>query len=96
MFASIANTLIGFLLVSSTMFIPGSKEHNYVMYNICLPEMKKHYGIKANQGFPDDGKHDKDGLGKWWYQHKECEQNVMKGKGPIFSENPVDFVPVNE
>ncbi len=78
------------------MFLPGSREHNYVMYQICLPVMKKHYGLDPNEEFPDTGKYDKRGFAKWWYQHAECEQNVWNGKGPIFTENPPGFNPVEK
>lgn len=94
--ASLFNCVIGFLLIFSTMYLPGSKEHNYVMYQICLPAMKKYYGLKENEGFPNSEQFDKHGQQKWWYQHSECEQNVWDGKGPIFSENPPGFVPVKK
>ena len=74
------------------MKLPGSREHNHIMYDICLPAIKKHYGLNENDPFPaDDGRHDKDGMGKWWYQHSECEENVLNGKGPVFSEEPAEF-----
>ncbi len=89
---SIVSSIIGFLLILSTMKLPGSREHNHIMYDICLPAIKKHYGLNENDPFPaDDGRHDKDGMGKWWYQHSECEENVLNGKGPVFSEDPVEF-----
>lgn len=94
--ASLGNSFIGFLLILSTMFLPGSREHNYVMYHICLPAIKKHYHLKENEGFPDTGQYDKNGQQKWWYQHSECEENVWNGKGPVFSEDPPGFVPVKE
>lgn len=93
--ASLVSSFIGFVLIFLTMFIPGSKEHNYVMYQICWPAMKKYYGIGPNEGFPP-GEADKNGLSKWWYQHSECEQNVWAGKGPIFSETPPSFIPLEK
>jgi hypothetical protein len=90
--ASIISSIIGFLLILSTMKLPGSREHNHIMYDICLPAIKKHYELNENDPFPaDDGRHDKDGMGKWWYQHSECEKNVLNGKGPVFSEEPTEF-----
>ncbi len=93
---SILGLVIGFLLVLSTMALPGSREHNYVMYEVCMPAMKQHYGLKENEAFPDSGQYDKEGQQKWWYQHSECEQNLWDGKGPVFSENPPEFVPVEK
>lgn len=94
--ATTSSMLVGFILIFSTTVLPGSREHNHVMYDICMPAMKKHYGLKENEGFPDTGQYDKDGQQKWWYQHSECEQNVWDGKGPVFSENPPGFVPVTK
>lgn len=82
-------------LIFLTMILPGSKEHNYVMYSICEPAMRRHYGIKEGEHVQKTGEPvDKNGSGKWWYQHLECEQNVYNGKGPIFSENPPGFKPI--
>ena len=94
--ASILNIFIVIALLLSAMFIPGSKEHNYVMYTICFPAIKKYYKVPVDQPIPSDGRVDKDGWGKWWYQHVECEQNVYAGKGPVFSENPPGFIPVTK
>lgn len=71
----ITGTISGFILVFSTMFLPGSKEHNYVMNHICLPALKQHY---KNRGeffslMNDQG----------WKEHSTCEQNVWDGKAPL-------------
>ncbi len=87
------HSLIGIVLIFSTMFIPGSKEHNYIMYEVCLPAIRKHYGLDTDEPFPNEIV-DGEGWGKWWYQHLECEENVRAGNGPIFSENPPGFDPV--
>lgn len=93
----ILGAVVTFGLVLLTMFLPGSKEHNYVMYNVCLPAIRKHYGLKEGDSLQKDGEQvDKNGWGKWWYQHTQCEQNVYDGKGPIFSENPPEFHPVSQ
>lgn len=89
--ASIVSSIIGFLLLLSTMKLPGSREHNHIMYDICLPAIRAHYGLKEGEAFSGDSRHDKDGNGKWWYQHSECEENVLNGKGPVFSEEPAEF-----
>lgn len=82
-------------LILMILFIvsPTQKEHDRIMYEICLPELKRHYGIQEGEAFPQ-GPIDKDGNSKWWFQHLECENNVPEGKGPIFSENPSAFYPV--
>ncbi len=95
LFFAFANSSLSVLLLFSIMFMPGSKEHNYVMYNVCFPAIKKHYGLSENQAFPAS-ELDAAGWGKWWYQHSECEKNVRSGKGPIFSENPSEFVPIKK
>ena len=38
----ILTALTGIAMMFSAIFLPGSKEHNYVMYNICLPAMEKY------------------------------------------------------
>lgn len=88
---SLFGTFLGFLLVLSTMKLPGSREHNHIMYDICLPAIRRHYGLQEGEAFSGDSRHDKNGNGKWWYQHLECEENVSKGKGPVFSEEPEEF-----
>ncbi len=90
-----ANTVIGIILVIATMFIPNSKEHNYVMYHDCFPALRKYYGVAEGEPLPAP-EVDAKGNGKWWYQHLECEQNVYAGKGPVFSDNPPEFVPVKK
>ncbi len=95
MLSYLVNIAIALVLLLSTTMLPGSQNHDYVMYEICFPAMKKYYGVPDDQGIPS-GPMDKNGWGKWWYQHSECETNVYDGKGPIFSENPPGFVPVNE
>lgn len=86
--------VLGIGLLLSTMFLPGSKEHNYLMYKVCFPALKKYYGVGENDPFPPKGGVDKDGNVKWWFQHHECEDNIRAEKGPVFSDNPVDFIPV--
>ncbi|HLL60224.1 MAG TPA: hypothetical protein VK338_00770, partial [Candidatus Nitrosocosmicus sp.] len=88
---SLLSTISGFVFLLSTMFIPGSKEHNYVMYSVCYPALMKYYKINKMEDLPMK-EIDKNGFGKWWYQHSECENNVYAGKGPIFSDNPPGFI----
>lgn len=95
-----AGFLVGIVLSVSfivlTMFLPGSKEHNYVMYKICLPEIRRYYKMKEGDPLQKNGEPvDEKGFGRWWYQHVECENNVYDGKGPIFSDNPSDFHPIS-
>ena len=91
--ASLCSSFVGFLLIFSTMFLPGSREHNYVMYRICMPQIEQYYKDHGlNRGSPDQL--GKDRQYRWWYQHLECEQNVREGKGPIFSDTPPGFIPV--
>ena len=90
-------SFIGVVSVIATDYLPGSKGHNYVMSHVCIPALKKYYGIKDNlPTWPDKalqtGRNDNNP--RWWYQHIECEENVINGKGPVFSENPPRFVPV--
>lgn len=87
---SILSPVIVFMIM---FFSPGQKEHDRIMYDICLPALRKHYGIKEGEGFPMSPV-DKDNNAKWWYQHLECEENVTDGKGPTFSDNPPRFIPV--
>lgn len=88
------NLFLAFVLLFLSMSVPGSKQHTYIMYNLCLPAIKRYYGYDPKQPFPTNGPLDEKGWGRWWYQHVECEENVRKGKGPIFSENPPRFVPL--
>lgn len=95
-FAIISTTLLGsiiaILLVISTWFLPGSKNHEYVMNNICTPALRKYYNVNDLSKMPprsiDTGKN---GLTRWFAQHLECEDNFYKGKGPVFSESPQGF-----
>ncbi len=87
----LVNIVISGALIFSTMFLPGSLEHNHVMYDVCFPAMKKYYTVPEDGTLPA-GPTDAHGMGKWWYQHSECEQNVKAGKGPLFSENPPGFL----
>jgi hypothetical protein len=75
------------------MRVPGSKEHNYVMYELCLPAIDTYYQRKGTSRMTEGMHQNKDGMNKWWYQHLECEQNVWAGKGPIFADNPPGFEP---
>ncbi len=88
--------ITGILLLFSTMTIPGSKNHDYIMYKVCLPVIDKYYATKGiNRLSPPN---DKNAAGeyRWWVQHLECEKNVREGKGPIFSENPPGFPVINK
>ena len=84
------SAIIGILLIFSTMVIPGSKEHDYIMYKVCLPAIDRYYASKGRSRLLAI---DKNAAGeyRWWVQHSECEENVRKGNGPIFSENPPGF-----
>lgn len=89
--------IFGSLLVYSTQFLPGSKQqqHDYVMKNFCRPAILKYYGMKGSGPLPpsalDQGKNGHD---RWDMQLSECEDNVVKNKGAVFSENPPGFLPV--
>jgi hypothetical protein len=67
-----------YIFLISTMFLPGSKEHNYVMYSVCLPALRKHYQSKGKiyslVNVPNN---------KGWEEHELCEQNVWSGKEPL-------------
>lgn len=66
----------GAILLFSTMFLPGSKEHNYVMYRVCLPALDQYYETKGEifSLTPNE---------KSWQEHSICEQNVRDGKDPL-------------
>lgn len=85
--------LTGFAMMFLPMSLPGSKEHNYVMYHVCMPAIEKYYANKGKPLVEDLSDKNAKGEFRWWVQHSECEQNVYKGKGPIFSENPHGFKP---
>ncbi len=96
-FFIVATTLIsaavGFLLVLSTMVLPGSKNQVYVDETICASTVKRHYGVNNMSDLPlSSPAHD---LGqtfyRWYAQQAECVDNFYKGKGPVFSENPPGF-----
>jgi len=92
-------TLTGILFIFLTLILPGSKNHEYIMYKICLPALDKYYRIKDKGNWPSVlGGYDlnKNGENRWWVQHLECEKNVREGKGPIFSENPPGFRVINK
>lgn len=89
---SILSILAPFILIFAYLFSPAQKRHDLVMYEICMPAMRKQYNIKGGEAFPSTTP-DKDGWEKWWFQHTECENNVYDGKGPIFSENPPGYHP---
>ncbi len=86
------STLSPLILMALLVLSPVQQGHDKVMYEVCLPELRKYYKISEQESFPYDIV-DKDGNAKWWFQHLECEDNVAEGKGPIFSDDPVDFKP---
>ncbi len=90
----VLSTLMPIIIMLTLISSPAQKSHDTVMYEICLPELRKYYNIKEGDSFPQD-QTDKSGNGKWWYQHLECENNVALGKGPIFSSEPAEFHPIN-
>lgn len=67
-----------YIFIVMSMFIPGSKEHNYVMYSVCLPALRKHYESKGKiyslVNVPNN---------KGWEEHERCEQNVWSGREPL-------------
>lgn len=80
-FFSLSAVLVGFIL----FFIFVETAHSHAMWDICYPAI----GKKHNQDPMG-----KDGLLRSWYQHSECESNVMPfpwGRQAIFSENPPGF-----
>lgn len=84
-------TLIGLALILSTLALPGSKNHDYIMYKICMPVINKYYAnLRVNRASPANDKN-AEGQSRWWVQHLECEENVRKGIVPVFSENPPGF-----
>jgi hypothetical protein len=83
------------LLFIALIQSPGQKEHDRIMYEICLPELRKYYKVSVEDPLPQN-ELDNDGKPKWWYQHSECERNIELGYGPIFSENPPGFYPVKK
>lgn len=84
-------TFIGLALIFLTLALPGSKNHDYIMSHICLPAIDKYYENKKwNRASPANDKNAA-GQTRWWVQHLECEENVTKGVGPMFSENPPGF-----
>ena len=68
-----------YIFLISAMFLPGSKEHNYVMYSVCLPELRKYYQSKGEiyslVNVPNN---------KGWEEHERCEQNVWSNREPLF------------
>lgn len=89
------STLGPTFLLAGVFFLPQQKEHDRIMFQVCLPEMSKSYGIGEQEHFPMEPVDEK-GNAKWWYQHLECEDNVTAGKGPVFSENPPMFYPIKK
>lgn len=85
----------GFALIFSTMYLPGSKEHNYIMYKVCVPALDKYYAARGQTRLSNPSDKNAKGEHRWWVQHSECEENVRNGKGPVFSENPPGFPPLN-
>ncbi len=87
-----------FLFFFILLNLPAQKEHDRVMYDICMPALRKYYKVSGNEIFPDEAYNPTDdkGNGKWWYQHLECENNVLSGKEATFSANPVEFKPVSK
>lgn len=92
---TLLSSIIGILIVISTMLLPGSRNHDYVETSICFPAVAKHYGVNNTNELParalDMGNN---GYSRWFAQHSECEDNIYRGKGPIFSENPPGFLPI--
>jgi hypothetical protein len=93
---AVISIIFGYLLVLSTMYLPGSKNRAYVESEICSPAVMKHYGVKNITDLPSS--HPAHELGqngyRWYAQIVECMNNFYKGKGRVFSENPPGFLPV--
>lgn len=70
----ILGCISGFIFLFVTMFVPGSKEHNNVMYRVCLPALKEYY-VKSGK------KYSLNETG--WREHEICEQNVWAGREPL-------------
>lgn len=70
---TLAGTIVGSLLIFVTMFIPGSREHNYVHKHRCVPIVKDLYishGEQFDMGYGT----------KAWDDHTRCERNFYEGK----------------
>ena len=70
----IIGVVSGYILLFSTMLLPGSKEHNHVMYYVCLPALKNYYKSQGTTFSLDE---------KGWKEHEQCERNVWNGKEPL-------------
>ncbi|MEN8252910.1 MAG: hypothetical protein ABFQ62_00860 [Patescibacteria group bacterium] len=57
----------------STMIVPGSREHNYVMYKICWPAMEARYDSLRPENRPN-----------YFEIHGECEENVWASRDPLY------------
>lgn len=75
------------------MIFPGQKEADRILFDICIPAIQKYYEEKGQQDYLE-GPYDQKGNSRYNYQVWECEQNMRDGKGPIFSDNPKEFKPV--
>lgn len=67
----VIGVVTGYLFIVASTIVPGSKEHNYVMYKVCVPELEKHYQAKGLIFSLND---------KGWKEHELCEYNVWNNR----------------
>jgi hypothetical protein len=93
---TLIGSVVGFFVVLSTFYLPGSRNKAYVEGSICAPAVMKHYGVENITDLPPS--HSAFDLGqtfyRWYAQQAECVDNFYRGKGPVFSENPPGFANV--
>ncbi len=66
--------ITGYIFIIAATITPGSKDHNYVMYRVCIPALDRHYQAKGRIfSLNDTG----------WKEHVKCEYNVWNNREPL-------------
>lgn len=92
-FLSIGSVVLGFLIT----IIYSTWAHDVAMFEICNPAIEKKYNLDLGRDNGDKDPMGKNGYLRSWYQHSECENNIMPfpwGKEAKFSDIPPGFIPV--
>lgn len=83
-----------------TTIIYSETAHMHAMWEICDPAIKEKTRVHQDGAMSyEEEPRNKDGMVKSWYQHLECEDNILPipwGKKAEFSDNPPGFEAVNK